>query len=204
MARKSAAKKQQDSNVIQFRSSDFDLVCHRARAGWVALDVTIDRLSAAKKRTVKAYKKALVDAKKAYEKGSDFKKKSEDALKGMVEEDRLAVRIAELRDASLECRSAGERAASPQGDMFDPGKGAEIAGMGWASAATRLAIYSCLYAMDKAGEQLDPHQTDLFLDLGGAGFEALDFGLSAAEAVEDEGSEADPEPEGEDDGDVGF
>ncbi len=204
---KNTAKK--NTNVIDLRTAagDFEIVYHRSHAGWIALDKTIDRLDAARSRHKKIGKKSQAEAMTAYVETRPHGEKATSMLKAFAECDRLTRLMATLRDATLECRGAADRAASNQPDMFDVGVGAPVKGMGWASLPTRKSIYSCLLAMESNGEQLDPYQAELLMDLGGPGVEALDFGLAASEAVEQDGAEADPTTDGEgaeDGDDLGF
>lgn len=199
-----AAKK---NNVVQLRTPDLDLVYVRAYTSWQAVDTMIDRLSGAKKRVAKQWKRDLAEAKKAYQADQHHGEKATAAIKGMAREDELQAQIANLRTAALECRGAAERSKSAQADMFDTGAGASggVPGMSWASPAAQQSIYGCLLAISEGGKPLDTFQSELLVALGGVGLERMEFGLDASEAVEaDDGEEEEPPEDDDDPDDIGL
>ena len=71
-----------------------------------------------------------------------------------------------------------------QTDIFGGAETGAIPGLGWASAETKAMIYTALVQISESKVAMSDVQSALLLDLASAGLEAVDLGIDASEAVE--------------------
>lgn len=196
---------------------DPDFVRARAFICVQTLDACRARLTSQMSAASAVWKEKLSEVTKSYREivrdadakaSTKIKAKSfDDVVRLLAERDKIAEEKAEDMKGRRERISLVDE-ADAEAKAYKPGDAKQTAlfneecavqGMPWATDRGLGVIYTALQDLEQAGATLDDYQSALLLELAEASIGAVDLGLEAAAAIEDDGDVEDFEAEELDD-----